>query len=119
MNNHYSTRIHWSEQDGAFIACVDELPGCLADGKTAQEALSNLATIIDEWIEVAKEERRPIPEPLTMEAFDRALRKSREELERQVQSHVAAAVSEAMNGAEEKPPAAASEPLWPATVGHF
>jgi len=118
MNNHYSARIHWSEQDGAFIACVDELPGCLADGKTAQEALSNLATIIDEWIEVAKEDGRPIPPPLTMEALDRALRKSREDLERQVQSHVAAAVSKAMNGTEEKPSVAASEHLRPAAVGN-
>jgi predicted RNase H-like HicB family nuclease len=119
MNNHYSARIHWSEQDATFIACVDELPGCLADGKTPQEALSNLTTIIEEWIEVAKENGRPIPEPLTMEALDQTLRKSREDLERQVKSHVAAAVSKALNGVEEKTVVLASEPLWPATVGNF
>ena len=118
MNNHYSARIHWSEQDAIFIALVDELPGCLADGQTPQEALNNLSVVIDEWIEVAKEDGRLIPEPLTMESFDRTLRKSREDLERQVQSHVAAAVSEAMNGAEEKPSVAASEHLRPATVGN-
>jgi len=119
MNNHYSARIHWSEQDSTFIACVDELPGCLADGKTPLEALNNLTTIVEEWIEVAKEDGRPIPEPLTMEALDQTLRKSREDLERQIQSHVAAVVSKALNGVEVKTSALASEHLWPATVGNF
>jgi predicted RNase H-like HicB family nuclease len=118
MSNHYSARIHWSEQDSAFLAIVDELPGCIADGKTPQEALGNLATVIDEWIEVAKEDGRPIPKPLTLESFDQKLRASREELERHLQSEVAAAVSKAMNVAEEKPSVGAPDSLWSATVGN-
>jgi predicted RNase H-like HicB family nuclease len=42
---------------------VPELPGCAADGTTYQEALANVQMIIQEWIETAKELRRPIPEP--------------------------------------------------------
>jgi predicted RNase H-like HicB family nuclease len=118
MDNHYSTRIHWSEQDATFIACVDELPGCIADGKTPIEALSNFAIIIEEWIEVAKEDGRPIPEAMTMEALDQTLRKSREDLERQIKSHVVAAVSKALNGAEEKTSVPAAENPWPETVGN-
>ncbi len=59
----YEVIIYWSEDDGAFIAEVPELPGCMADGSNYQEALSNVETIIREWIETAKELDRPIPEP--------------------------------------------------------
>lgn len=45
-----------------FIAEVPELPGCMADGPTRQEVLTNLEIIIDEWVETAKELGRHIPE---------------------------------------------------------
>ncbi len=51
------------EEDEAFIAQVPELPGCMADGATYQEALANVEIIIQEWIEAARELGRPIPEP--------------------------------------------------------
>jgi predicted RNase H-like HicB family nuclease len=59
----YEVIIYWSDEDRAFIAEVPELPGCAADGATYQEALSNVEVVIQEWIETAKELRRPIPEP--------------------------------------------------------
>lgn len=59
----YEIIIYWSEEDSAFIAEVPELPGCAADGKTHQEALSMAEIIIKEWIETAKELGRKIPEP--------------------------------------------------------
>ncbi len=55
--------IYWSEDDSACVAEVPELPGCMADGATYQEALANAELIICEWIETAKELGRPIPEP--------------------------------------------------------
>jgi len=59
----YEVIIYWSEEDQAFIAEVPELPGCAADGASYQEALVNVQVVIQEWIETAKEEGRPIPEP--------------------------------------------------------
>jgi len=59
----YEMVIYWSEADGAFVVAVPELPGCMADGTSYQEAVANAEQIIDEWIETAKEEGRPIPEP--------------------------------------------------------
>ncbi len=59
----YEIIIYWSEEDGAFIAEVPELAGCLADGKTYQEALANAEIIIDEWLETARDLGRKIPEP--------------------------------------------------------
>ncbi|MGC9977207.1 MAG: type II toxin-antitoxin system HicB family antitoxin [Syntrophales bacterium] len=63
MTSRYEIIIFWSEEGQAFIAEVPELPGCMADGQTYQEALSNAETIIQEWIETAQEVNRPIPEP--------------------------------------------------------
>jgi len=59
----YEVIIYWSDEDQAFIAEVPELPGCMADGKTYQEALTNAEVIIQEWIETARELGRAIPEP--------------------------------------------------------
>ena len=61
--NRYEILIYWSDEDEAFIAEVPELPGCMADGKTYQEAILNAEVIIQEWIETAEELNRPIPQP--------------------------------------------------------
>jgi predicted RNase H-like HicB family nuclease len=59
----YEIIIYWSAEDDAFVAEVPELPGCAADGKTREEALSSAEVVIQEWIETARELGRPIPEP--------------------------------------------------------
>ncbi len=59
----YEIIIYWSEEDGSFIAEAPELPGCMADGRTYEEAVKNIHVIIDEWIETAKELGREIPAP--------------------------------------------------------
>ena len=59
----YEIIIYWSSDDNAFVAEVPELPGCMADGATYQEALANAEVIIVEWIETAREIGRAIPEP--------------------------------------------------------
>lgn len=59
----YERIIYWSEQDKRFIVEVPELPGCMADGETAGQALENAEKIIEEWLETAKEIGRDIPQP--------------------------------------------------------
>ncbi|MEW6236871.1 MAG: type II toxin-antitoxin system HicB family antitoxin [Candidatus Omnitrophota bacterium] len=59
----YEIILYWSEEDQAFITEVPELPGCITDGATYQEALANAETVIREWIETARELNRPIPLP--------------------------------------------------------
>lgn len=63
MNWKYEMIIYWSNEDHAYIVEVPELPGCMADGRTYQEAVSNAEVIISEWIESAEELGRPIPNP--------------------------------------------------------
>ena len=55
--------IYWSKEDNAFLVEVPELPGCMADGGTYEEAVTNAQTVIAEWIETAESLGRPIPEP--------------------------------------------------------
>jgi predicted RNase H-like HicB family nuclease len=59
----YEVIIYWSQEDQAFIAEVPELPGCMADGVSYQEALAQVEIVAQEWIATAKELGRPVPEP--------------------------------------------------------
>ena len=59
----YKMIIYWSQEDQAFIVEVPELPGCMADGKTYQEAVQNAEVIIQQWIETAQALGGEIPEP--------------------------------------------------------
>jgi predicted RNase H-like HicB family nuclease len=61
--NKFKIFIYWSDEDQSFLAEVPELPGCISDGQTYQEALQNVEVIISEWIETARELGRPLPEP--------------------------------------------------------
>lgn len=61
MNAKYEIIMYWSDEDNAFIVEVPELPGCMADGNTQNEALANIQFVIDQWIETAKEMGREIP----------------------------------------------------------
>jgi predicted RNase H-like HicB family nuclease len=63
MSSKYEIIIYWSEEDGSYVAEVPELPGCMADGQTYQEALANAERIVQEWIETAQELGRQVPEP--------------------------------------------------------
>lgn len=63
MSSKYEIIIYWSADDNAFIAEVPELPGCMADGKTYQEAVANVEVIIGEWLETARDLGRQIPVP--------------------------------------------------------
>ena len=63
MSVKYELIIYWSESDQAFIVEVPELPGCMADGQTYVEAVTNAEVVIEEWIETAQELGRDIPTP--------------------------------------------------------
>jgi predicted RNase H-like HicB family nuclease len=59
----YEIDIRWSDEDGAFIAEVPELPGCMADGLNYSEAVAAAERAIGMWIATAAELGRPIPAP--------------------------------------------------------
>jgi predicted RNase H-like HicB family nuclease len=53
-----------SEEDGGgFVALVPDLPGCMSDGETREEAARNATDAIAAWIDEATALGREIPEP--------------------------------------------------------
>ena len=63
MSIKYELIIYWSDEDQTFVVEVPELPGCMADGDTYEQAVANASRVIGEWIETATDLGRPIPEP--------------------------------------------------------
>lgn len=63
MGAKYEIIIYWSGEDQAFVAEAPELPGCMADGASYQEAVAAIEVAIDEWIETARQLGRTVPEP--------------------------------------------------------
>jgi predicted RNase H-like HicB family nuclease len=63
MESKYEMIIYWSNDDNSFVVEVPELAGCMADGKTYIEAVTNAEIIIIEWIATASEQGWAIPQP--------------------------------------------------------
>jgi predicted RNase H-like HicB family nuclease len=49
-------------EDGYFVVEVPSLPGCISQGKTREEALSNIEEAISLYIEVLQERWDSVPE---------------------------------------------------------
>jgi predicted RNase H-like HicB family nuclease len=65
MKLEYTVRIErLAESDGSgYLATVPDLPGCMSDGASPEEALKNIQEAIASWIEAAKEWKQDIPKP--------------------------------------------------------
>lgn len=59
----YELVIFWSDEDERYVVEVPELPGCMADGETYEEAVKTAQQIIFEWIETAESLGREVPQP--------------------------------------------------------
>ena len=59
----YSIFMQYDPQDKIYVASVPELQGCMAHGETKEEALKEIEIAKELWIETAKEDGLPIPEP--------------------------------------------------------
>ena len=51
------------DEGGGFVLEFPDLPGCVADGDTVEEAIANAQDAIAEWIDAAKALGRSVPEP--------------------------------------------------------
>ncbi len=59
----YHINIFYSEQDGGYIADIPDLEACSAFGTTPEEALRQVRIAKDVWLETARAEKKPVPEP--------------------------------------------------------
>ena len=57
------------EEGGGYLIEFPDLPGCISDGETIEEAFANGAEAKSDWIAAMQEAGRPIPPPTT-EASD-------------------------------------------------
>ena len=63
----YPVIVRWSQEDDRFLAEIPQLPGCMSDGHTEEEARANILVIARDWIKMAQYLGRevPVPTPLT------------------------------------------------------
>ncbi len=57
----YAIEIFYSEEDEGYIAVVPGLPGCSAFGETEEEALKEVKTAMELWIEATKKKEEKSP----------------------------------------------------------
>lgn len=51
------------EEGGGWLIAFPDLPGCMSDGETPEEAIANGRDAVYAWIEAAREAGRDIPRP--------------------------------------------------------
>ncbi len=61
--NDYHINIFYSPEDEGYIADIPDLEPCSAFGDTPQEALAEVLIAKEGWLETARENGLPIPEP--------------------------------------------------------
>lgn len=54
---HFTAELTWDELDGWWVAECPELPGCMSQGRTQDEAIENLADAIAEVLHVLLSQR--------------------------------------------------------------
>lgn len=59
----YHINIFYSDEDGGYIADIPDLKACSAFGASPEEALRELELAKSAWLEAARAEGKPIPEP--------------------------------------------------------
>ena len=64
----YTIELRQDAEEGWFVS-VRELPGCMSQGDTAEEAIQMIQDAMMGWIEVALEDGDPIPEPRPLEDY--------------------------------------------------
>jgi len=53
-----------SKEDGdGYLITFSDLPGCMADGETPEEAMKNGCDAVKSWLKTAKEFKDRIPQP--------------------------------------------------------
>ena len=57
------------QKDGGFTVSVPALPGCISEGENREEALKNIKEAIELYLEVLKEDGKPIPQDVGEEVI--------------------------------------------------
>ena len=58
------------DEDGMFVAEAPLLPGCISQGATRKEALTNIREAIAVYLESLEAHGEPVPPPITEELVE-------------------------------------------------
>ena len=58
------------DEDGVFVAEVPSLPGCVSQGSSRDEALTNIKEVISLYLESLEERGEPVPPPISEEVVE-------------------------------------------------
>ncbi len=58
----YTVILEWDPEAEAYSAVVPALPGCASQGETVEEALANAQEAVELYLEVLRDQGKPIPE---------------------------------------------------------
>lgn len=61
------------DEDGVFIAECPSLPGCISQGNTRQEAITNIKEAIEGYLESLTQHGDPLPPSIHEEIIDISL----------------------------------------------
>ncbi|MDX2241911.1 MAG: type II toxin-antitoxin system HicB family antitoxin [Leptolyngbyaceae cyanobacterium bins.302] len=61
----YPITLYPDMEEGGYVAEIKDLPGCLTQGDTLEEAVENINEARELWIETTYESGREIPLPST------------------------------------------------------
>lgn len=62
-------RDRWEDGTEGWFAEVEELPGCMSQGRSPEKAVANVQDAMLGWISVALEDGKEIPEPRSENAY--------------------------------------------------
>lgn len=71
----YSFTLHWSDEDGGYIARCPEFPGLSAFGETPGDAIAEAQIALELMIETYRKSDQPLPEPRKLGSIPRPFSK--------------------------------------------
>jgi predicted RNase H-like HicB family nuclease len=58
------------DEDGVFVAECPSLPGCISQGATREDAVTNIRDAINGYLASLKKHGEPVPPPITEELIE-------------------------------------------------
>jgi predicted RNase H-like HicB family nuclease len=62
MTRRFLVRLEYDAEFKGYVASVPSLPGCMSQGKTEQEALTNIEDAIEGYLQVLNDTGQEIPQ---------------------------------------------------------
>ncbi len=63
VSDHYIKIVEWSDEDGCYIGSVPGWIGSCCHGEDELKVYQELTRILEEWIEIYRQDSRPLPTP--------------------------------------------------------